>query len=96
MSPEPTGVHGLLKQRKLFTHKNIFISFKIYASDLTLLVPKHCISNQNRKRSALHTSMYKYTIPFYMNAMVILPNTQKNRTNTCKTAKIILLYYSNI
>jgi hypothetical protein len=21
MSPEPTGVHGLLKQRKLFTHK---------------------------------------------------------------------------
>lgn len=23
MSPEPTGVHGLLKQRKLFTHKYI-------------------------------------------------------------------------
>ncbi len=23
MSPEPTGVHGLLKQRKLFTHKFI-------------------------------------------------------------------------
>ena len=23
MSPEPTGVHGLLKQRKLFTHKII-------------------------------------------------------------------------
>lgn len=23
MSPEPTGVHGLLKQRKLFTHKHI-------------------------------------------------------------------------
>ena len=23
MSPEPTGVHGLLKQRKLFTHKLI-------------------------------------------------------------------------
>ena len=23
MSPEPTGVHGLLKQRKLFTHKTI-------------------------------------------------------------------------
>ena len=21
MRPEPTGVHGLLKQRKLFTHK---------------------------------------------------------------------------
>ena len=28
MSPEPTGVHGLLKQRKLFTHKNyIYIVF---------------------------------------------------------------------
>ncbi|EOS20986.1 hypothetical protein C804_06180 [Lachnospiraceae bacterium A4] len=31
MSPEPTGVHGLLKQRKLFTHKNygiqIFIQY---------------------------------------------------------------------
>ena len=23
MSPEPTGVHGLLKQRKLFTHKYV-------------------------------------------------------------------------
>ena len=23
MSPEPTGVHGLLKQRKLFTHKKL-------------------------------------------------------------------------
>ena len=32
MSPEPTGVHGLLKQRKLFTHKyNICISnFEIH------------------------------------------------------------------
>ena len=24
MSPEPTGVHGLLKQRKLFTHKFMY------------------------------------------------------------------------
>ncbi len=28
MSPEPTGVHGLLKQRKLFTHKHILINGK--------------------------------------------------------------------
>ncbi len=26
MSPEPTGVHGLLKQRKLFTHKHRLLS----------------------------------------------------------------------
>ena len=30
MSPEPTGVHGLLKQRKLFTHKK-------YANDREML-----------------------------------------------------------
>ena len=28
MSPEPTGVHGLLKQRKLFTHKEYYIACK--------------------------------------------------------------------
>lgn len=31
MSPEPTGVHGLLKQRKLFTHKS-------YSPDMILSV----------------------------------------------------------
>ena len=28
MSPEPTGVHGLLKQRKLFTHKEMYRKLK--------------------------------------------------------------------
>ena len=30
MSPEPTGVHGLLKQRKLFTHKFLFFILIFY------------------------------------------------------------------
>lgn len=38
MSPEPTGVHGLLKQRKLFTHKD-----ELNAQFLeTRIVSKYC------------------------------------------------------
>ena len=38
MSPEPTGVHGLLKQRKLFTHKLLNLkAFIIFRKPLTIL-----------------------------------------------------------
>jgi len=38
MSPEPTGVHGLLKQRKLFTHKYTkMLNFRpIFENGLTI------------------------------------------------------------
>ena len=38
MSPEPTGVHGLLKQRKLFTHKHTCSLYKIPPSDKRLYI----------------------------------------------------------
>lgn len=36
MSPEPTGVHGLLKQRKLFTHKSLLKSIFLVRQILSM------------------------------------------------------------
>ncbi len=43
MSPEPTGVHGLLKQRKLFTHKLKYIFKKNNFGNLVLRFPSYQI-----------------------------------------------------
>ena len=62
MSPEPTGVHGLLKQRKLFTHKVYGKGNKereVYLTATASLYLKEYLENRTDNDDALFVSIRK-------------------------------------
>ena len=66
MSLELTGVHGLLKRHKLFTHKYIYTKEKKYKHRFRFIEPRSQLSSTNTK-PLLHRNIYhSYLILSYI------------------------------